>query len=297
MKIAYASDLHLEHARLRGIKIALDPQDADVIILAGDIDSGDRAIKWAEQLPGDAPVVYVAGNHEHYNEDIAANLAGLRRKSNNSDRVHFLEVDQITLKGVNFIGATLWTDYRLTEDGEVPYPYAVATKLAKQFMNDHRLILDRGRPFHPIDAAAHHAVSVGFIDEATRSSNTPNVVITHHAPSGRSVPDRYKGDPLNAAYASNLEHIIPQADLWIHGHMHEPVNYEVKGTPVLANPGGYPGEREAYGLAPFDFAFFELDVPTAQPMSKAGKRLIKSARQAAQGEVLPAHIHQGTTKQ
>lgn len=31
-------------------------------------------------------------------------------------------------------------------------------------------------------------------------------------------------------------------DLWIHDHVHEPVNLNVNGTRVIANPGGYPGE-------------------------------------------------------
>jgi hypothetical protein len=35
-----------------------------------------------------------------------------------------------------------------------------------------------------------------------------NIVITHHAPSIKSVPEKYKNISVTAAYASNLENFI-----------------------------------------------------------------------------------------
>ena len=67
------------------------------------------------------------------------------------------------------------------------------------------------------------------------------VVVTHHAPSVRSVPARYAADPLSAAYASNLDDLILSASplLWVHGHIHDSFDYVIGDTRVVCNPRGY----------------------------------------------------------
>ena len=37
-----------------------------------------------------------------------------------------------------------------------------------------------------------------------------------------------------------------QAGLWIHGHTHTLFDYCVRGTRVVCNPRGYPGERTGF---------------------------------------------------
>ena len=71
------------------------------------------------------------------------------------------------------------------------------------------------------------------------------MVITHHAPTARSVGLHFQGHPLNAGFASNLEHIIRryQPALWIHGHMHDAVDLQIGATRVLCNPAGYEAEK------------------------------------------------------
>ena len=74
------------------------------------------------------------------------------------------------------------------------------------------------------------------------------VVITHHAPSFMSVNDRYKGDTLmNGGYASELGEFILDHEnikLWCHGHMHDPVDYMIGTTRIVANPRGYVGQED-----------------------------------------------------
>ena len=60
MKIQIYSDLHLEFARFDPA-----PSDADVVILAGDIDIKSRGVSWANDT-FQCPVIYVCGNHEYY---------------------------------------------------------------------------------------------------------------------------------------------------------------------------------------------------------------------------------------
>jgi hypothetical protein len=68
------------------------------------------------------------------------------------------------------------------------------------------------------------------------------VVVTHHAPSRRSIPPFHEGSQLNPAFASDMEALIYSSGipLWIHGHTHYNVDYHVGGTRVLSNQRGYP---------------------------------------------------------
>ena len=67
------------------------------------------------------------------------------------------------------------------------------------------------------------------------------VVITHHAPSEKSVHPRYANNLLTPAFASDLEDLMEgdRVALWIHGHTHDVFDYEVYGTRVVCNPRGY----------------------------------------------------------
>jgi hypothetical protein len=47
---------------------------------------------------------------------------------------------------------------------------------------------------------------------------------------------------MNGGYASDLsEDILDNENIrvWVHGHMHDPVDYKIGETRVLANPRGY----------------------------------------------------------
>jgi len=59
MKIQVMSDLHLEFGAFE-----IPRTDADVIVLAGDIHVGIKAIDWIKNQT--KPVIYVLGNHEYY---------------------------------------------------------------------------------------------------------------------------------------------------------------------------------------------------------------------------------------
>jgi Icc-related predicted phosphoesterase len=79
----------------------------------------------------------------------------------------------------------------------------------------------------------------------------PTVVISHHLPALKSIAPRYANDALNPAFASRLEDVIERyrPALWIHGHTHDPCDYELFQTRVVCNPG-YPGEYGRAGFKP-----------------------------------------------
>lgn len=247
MKIALISDLHAEF-KSQSVIPQLD-RDVEVLVLAGDIDNCKKAVQRGLEIANDHAhhIVQVAGNHEFYGDRVDKGYNRLRTDtfcSSSITEIHFLQNDSVVINNVKFMGATLWTDYAL-------YGRANLDILrASDYMNDHRRIKFKDgetyRKFYPKDALQEHMVSRQFI---AREKGLPfkgkRVVVTHHAPSPMSIHAKY-ADPseLNSAYATDLEHYMgPGIDYWFHGHMHDPCDYTIRGTRVIANPHGYPGER------------------------------------------------------
>ena len=105
MKIALLSDLHLSVQ-------PLEPPhtDADVVVLAGDLQRPAQGMAWARQFS--QPTLYVAGNHEFYGSDLVSTMAALRTEAQGS-QVRVLEREEWRHGGVRFLACTLWSDYRL----------------------------------------------------------------------------------------------------------------------------------------------------------------------------------------
>ena len=74
-----------------------------------------------------------------------------------------------------------------------------------------------------MDTIKDHLASKGWLSRTLNEhTDGTRVVITHHAPSARSIPEKYVGDILSAAYASDLDEFVGEsgAKLWIHGDTH-----------------------------------------------------------------------------
>lgn len=247
MRLRILSDLHMEFGpRL----LPLFP--ADIVVLAGDIDRGTRGVLWAKRTFPDVPVLYVAGNHEHYDERIGRLHQKLRAAAAVSN-VIVLENEVFEFRGIRFFGATMWTDFALLGD---THSAMLAAGSATMGMSDYRKIRreDTGR-LRPEDTAMLHANSRLTLQRFLSSGDcSRSVVITHHAPSSRSVPAARASDILSAAYASDMEDLIKEHGpaLWIHGHIHDCQDYLIGKTRVLSNPAGYafPRESEATGFRP-----------------------------------------------
>lgn len=59
------------------------------------------------------PCIYVAGNHGFYRGSIKESLEDGKAATVGFPDVHFLENEADTIGGVRFVGATLWTDFRI----------------------------------------------------------------------------------------------------------------------------------------------------------------------------------------
>jgi Icc-related predicted phosphoesterase len=237
MRIRVLSDLHREFGH-----VSLPEAVADVVVLAGDIDRGTRGVTWARMAFPDVPVLYIAGNHEHYDERIGRLHEKLRAAAAGSN-VHILENETFDLDGYRFFGATLWTDFNLFGDRPTAM---IAAGVKEKGMNDYRKIRrkDTGR-LQPKHTAMLHADSrLALTQFLAGSARGRSIVITHHAPSVRSLPKSKHEDPISAAYASNLEDLIVEhgPTLWVHGHIHTPADYGIGSTRVLNNARGYPSD-------------------------------------------------------
>jgi hypothetical protein len=192
--------------------------------------------------------VLVPGNHEYYGtviQDVERTGAAAAAGSN----VFLLNPGIAVLGGIRFVGATLWTDYMLFGcEG-----FAQAMAEASVGLNDHRVIRTRNgckpghsRPFTPEDAFSRHQFDRDWLEARLEEPfDGPTVVVSHHCPSPRSVPERFRADPMSPAFSSDLEAIIlrHQPDLWIHGHTHDSFDYTIGRTRVICNPAGYSHEH------------------------------------------------------
>jgi hypothetical protein len=185
--------------------------------------------------------------------------------------IHFLENDSVTIDGIRFLGATLWTDFeffrkttrskmmRLAENGMNDFrlieadPLAVKLvgltgKVEETSITDNRVI----PKLSPTHTVLRHRESLAWLQAelSNRELGDPDmtVVVTHHYPSQRSTAEKWAIDPLTAVFGSKLDmEILTQAKIWIHGHTHDSCDYRLgdseQSVRVVCNPRGYPMRR------------------------------------------------------
>jgi Icc-related predicted phosphoesterase len=239
MKIRILSDLHLEFHDFLPPRV-----EADIVILAGDIDVEGVGLEWALETFLGTPVLYVFGNHEYYGNAYPKHLNDLKEKAKGTN-VNILENDIVTLANITFLGCSLWTDFKLHGQAQL------AKREAARYMPDYQKIRYslQDSPLRPDDTATIHGESLQWLKKSLgENRDTKTVVITHHAPSEKSVPKKFKGSVLSSAFASNLEKVVESSDaeLWVHGHMHTASDYQLGRTRVLCNPRGYPNESDTH---------------------------------------------------
>jgi Icc-related predicted phosphoesterase len=258
MKISLVSDTHLEFS-------SLGLPGGEVLILAGDI-CEYRTFKKQQSFVVDfferecskyEKVFMVCGNHESYRHRLDKTYDDF--KTLLPANITLLENETVEYQGVVFMGATLWTDFNRGDP--------VSIEVARASMNDFKVIQN-----HYKDTGNYHKLTPEFIYQIHRNTirylntellqhkNSKVVVITHHAPTRLSINEKYKQDfHMNGSFASDLSEMIldnPQIVYWVHGHCHDPVNYEMGTTKVISNPRGYVGHEDT---SKFDPAFyFEL---------------------------------------
>ncbi len=242
MNLLIMSDLHQEHGDFQP---DLSGLDVDCVILAGDIGPGLMGIDWALKSFS-LPVIYVAGNHELYSRGhTIPNLYQQMRDRTKGTHVHFLENEAVEINGTHFLGASFWTDFQL-------FGTPIAKLNAAQLINDYRYIRietpSGDRKITVDDTIMRHYQSRLWLLDKLDKAHEKRVIVTHHAPSDRSIAPQYKSSLLSAGYASRHDDLVEQsnANLWIHGHCHFKSDYRLANTRIVCNPRGYPGEETGF---------------------------------------------------
>ena len=236
MKIHFLSDLHNERDPYTPVV-----RDADLIILAGDIDEGTKGMAWARRT-FDCPVFYIAGNHEYYHGHLERTHEALQEASD--DQVRFLDKTTVIRDGIRFVAATGWTDFSATDNA----PLAEWSARVR-FKDFERIRAANGRLAQPADfKTRNHSARDWLAQQLALSFAGTTVVITHHAPSMQSLAlQPHPSGPLDASFANRWDDLLgPSVDFWIHGHTHLAVDYNLAGTRVLSNPRGVPREHTGF---------------------------------------------------
>lgn len=279
MKIQLASDIHTEFwSRVSGVSILerVAKTDADVIVLAGDIGSQRNGsptwLPHVNELLQDrkVPVIKISGNHEYYHgvvedvDDMHANLARL------SDGAFFsANPGVIKIGDVTFILATNWASGYSADDRDY----------CANAMNDYRMIRTKApapgeeneteifvRDFCIEDSerlcATHAAFIFDHLTGMTSEQRAKTVVVTHHAPTERSIMPVWRRHRANGCYQNSYDKLIHDIGpaVWMHGHTHGNADYVINKTHVIANPLGYPVGYARDGSIAFENSEYKTDL-------------------------------------
>jgi len=228
MNIQVLSDLHLDHHRDMGVGFIkrLDSSDVDILVIAGDLCE-------AHQLPIILPllcdkyqgcILYVPGNHEYYGSRFLSVDHLLESLSNQYPKFHALNTEGASCFGQRFWGTTLWFKYNY---------HAIDIE---NDLNDFKAIHNFNEHVYERNKEA-----IALLDQIS----SDDIVITHHAPSIKSIDPIYDWSPLNSFFVCDMEELIliRKPKIWIHGHMHNSSDYMLGDTRVICNPLGYGNEN------------------------------------------------------
>ncbi|SDO65186.1 Calcineurin-like phosphoesterase [Rhodoferax sp. OV413] len=271
MKIQLLSDLHLEvHPQF----VPTPATGADVLVLAGDIGSyqagsqlldledADFGLARFSPLPQYAgwptPVLFVPGNHEYDGLDFDTAHIRLRATCERLG-LQWLERESLVLQGVRFLGTTLWSDFDALGPDHTDTEATLGQQLkardkafrAANYYLKKNSATRQGEPMLADAIREQALVCQQWLRSALAAPfDGPTVVVTHFAPSLHSADPRYGRTPGTAGFCNALDALLPQARLWLHGHLHAPSDYVHHGCRVVANPRGYARKNEQHAFLP-----------------------------------------------
>lgn len=242
MKISLHSDVHIEFYPV-GITLNI-PQDADVIVLAGDIGVGEDVIQFITRLSEEHPdkqIIFVSGNHEFYGEDVV----DLREKYSvcfkHLSNVHYLEDESVTIGDVVFHGCTLWSGFNVLGAERSAYGMAEARRSIADF---YRISYD-GYTIRPEDMRMLHNHSLCFLKSALlEHAGQKQVIVTHFPPLKECKHGEIVPGILDCYFNNDLKDLfyLVQLEAWLYGHNHWSDDFMYSGCRVVSNQRSYPRE-------------------------------------------------------
>jgi Calcineurin-like phosphoesterase len=246
VKLQLLSDLHLETE-------AFEPEphpEAELLVLAGDIDSTWAGYRRFAGWP--VPVIVVAGNHEFDGRELNDAWPALRNLCGEFgfallEQQQHVQADRQG-KRIRFLGTVRWCDFDLWGEAK----RAKALRGGSYFQK----VMAATRNGQPFDAHAVRDESLrcgawlsSALQEPTDADAT--VVITHFGPSAQSADPRYRHNISTASFCNADDALVPQADLWLHGHLHCRHDYALGSARVVCNARGLDHKGESLGYDAF----------------------------------------------
>jgi predicted phosphodiesterase len=221
-RIAFFSDLHLDHyshgsAIIDHVCRQVDEVKPDILINLGDtIEQSHQQDFVSDHFSRLGPrYLEVKGNHDFYRGEFPSRVMNVT-----------------VVEGIKFVMGTMWTHFDHNDEymeyarkGIADFDSWIGIQgVSTEKMRDHCLHF------------------LGVVE-----AEKPDVVLSHFAPSPRSVHPRFLNGGsavFNHYFCPDCEETIRRARPrhWLHGHVHDPHSYEIEETVVSCNPLGYPGE-------------------------------------------------------
>lgn len=249
MKISIHSDLHNES---RNHEILPVVPDAEVLVFAGDVTSGMQTPDYYRKVASANPkanVIFVLGNHEHYGGQVEDIIHLNRESFKNDTRIHFLENSHVEISGVEFIGATLWSDFGLAKNPEqISFIEERIADFYKIRYGSRKGLIRANGGMKAMFSESYRYIKSRLIE----SRSSKKIVITHFSPHEALGHIQFLGSKLTPYFISDcreLFHLRP--DLWVYGHTHcnSHSGQLIEGVWVESNCGGYVSESTGYQRA------------------------------------------------
>lgn len=210
MKFGIMSDLHMDRHDWD-----FAPMADTFYICAGDVVESDyQREKWLRDK--EDYLFYINGNHDYYNGFFDDAMSCMKTK---------------VVDGIKIAGATLWTDLSNPLD----------------FILYSRYLIDYRKT---VGITQEKMIETHLAHKKFLFESEADIIVSHHCPSALSIATKYRGDPLNCCFTTDLTNDIlsmkKPPKLWIHGHTHEEFDYMIGETRVVCHPRGYWGEQDWY---------------------------------------------------
>lgn len=261
MKLWIWSDVHLE---ISNSQIDFTRPDADIIVIAGDLTYADCVSEVAKDIIDryQLPIIYAAGNHEYYGShqrgsSFETDQLILRLAERDSDswshKLYVLDEDTVVINDVRFVGATLWTDFKLNLKNE--------SQLSARMRNSENLLRDftsirmrSGERFSAADMIKLNASNADYIkSQVSENFDGKTVIVSHHLPHPACIGEKYRDSEANYLFSNSEDAFNDvldsgRVDAWICGHSHQATDVVVGKTRVVCNPFGYDFEQGRNGF-------------------------------------------------
>lgn len=234
MRVALASDLHVEFWPFDNYLKNLKEKDFDVLLLLGDISEDTETLeKLASDQFKNSEIIFVLGNHEFYHPRNIGFIA-IEQKYKDLEK----EYDNLTVfgssanwkdfEGYRFFGGTNWSyippkDEHMIKNGINDFRMGNVTI---QNVNDAKIQFDKDL-------------------EVLIQTDKTLIGLSHFIPEYFCSHPRFIGSEYNVYFVSPIKYnIFSRCKYWFFGHGHDSINITREGCNFVSNPLGYPFERK-----------------------------------------------------